>query len=166
MSKSITKEYLDTLFRYSFDDGILTWAVKRRGTKGIGNEAGSLRKNGYVQINIDGKLYFAHRLIWMLATGEWPKKELDHINGVRSDNRLENLREADAFQNHQNQKRPSNNKSGTKGVCWNVSSGKWSCFVAINGKSKYWGSFTLKEDAEARVKSVRESIHGEFANHG
>lgn len=125
----ITQEQLKLILNYDPETGEFNWLVKPRNRASIGGVAGHLRKNGYREISIKGKKYYAHRLAWLYMTGSWPKEHIDHINGNPSDNRFCNLREATRSQNMHNQGVCSNNTSGYKGVCWHKSNQKWEACI-------------------------------------
>lgn len=131
-----------------------------------GSVAGSVTKNGYVEIHILGRRVLAHRLAWLITHGEWPAFQIDHKNGVRHDNRISNLREASNAQNQANQPIRRTNKSGFKGVSFDRLTGKWRADISIGGKGRYLGSFRDIEDAAKAAAKAREKYHGEFANHG
>lgn len=97
----ISQEKLIEMLDYDKITGILTWKISRSGIA-IGQIAGYRAKNGYWYIKINGKMYSRARLVWFYMTGEWPKAQIDHINGIRSDDRLNNLREATHSQNQMN----------------------------------------------------------------
>jgi hypothetical protein len=130
-----------------------------------GKPAGCLRSDGYIQISLDGKLHRAHRLAWRLFHGEWPDGEIDHINGVRSDNRIENLRVTSRVENMRNQKRHNTNTSGTAGVCWHKKAKKWVAMIKVNNKLLYLGLHADKADAISARKAA-EVQHGFHSNHG
>lgn len=135
--------------------GAFTWNVNKGPAK-MGSVAGWTRL-GYCGVYIDGKNYQSHRLAWFYTYGEWPAKHLDHINGVRSDNRIANLREATASENQQNQNKSVSNKSGYPGVSWNRRSGKWQVHIMVNRKSIYLGSYVDIYDAvKARADGKRK----------
>jgi hypothetical protein len=157
----LTKEKLAELFCY--EDGNLINKVQR-GAKGKkGQKAGCFDKEGYVVIGIDKKLYRAHRLIWLMNYGEFPSGELDHINGKRDDNRVENLREATSSENKHNQKKRVTNTSGFKGVSFCKKSEKWIAFVTVNKKQKNFGPFDDVELADLVACEARNKYHKMFA---
>lgn len=160
---TISKDLLHALLEYR--DGKLFWRVTTGSRAQAGNRAGCLANNGYRYIKINDKAYLEHRLIFLMHHGELPEC-LDHINGVKNDNRIENLRPASLSQNQHNAKTSSNNTSGIKGVCFHKDTQKWMARVKIGGKSKHLGLFTDLAEAEAVIRQARESLHGEFANHG
>ena len=114
----LNQSRLKELLAYDPDTGVFTRLVKSNRNVRIGAVAGTCDSKGYGQISVDGKLYRAHRLAWLWMTGAWPVAQLDHRNGVRHDNRWENLREATNGENNQNAAIRSNNTSGFMGVCW------------------------------------------------
>ncbi|MCK9994454.1 MAG: hypothetical protein Dbin4_02974, partial [Alphaproteobacteria bacterium] len=98
----LTQSRLKELLHYDPDTGVFTRRVQTSSNARVGDVAGCLHPEGYRHIQIDGKRYAAHRLAWLYMTGEWPTNQLDHLNGVRDDNRWGNLREATHGQNQQN----------------------------------------------------------------
>jgi hypothetical protein len=160
----LTYEYVNELLKYDHETGILTWKVPRQGIR-VGNEAGCLAKNGYRYVRIDGKNYLSHRLAWLLYTREWPADQIDHINQVRDDNRIKNLREVSHRDNLRNQKKPKNNSSGVVGVFWFKPTQKWRALIQIDGKLKHLGLFKALDDAVA-VRKAAEKEYGYHPNHG
>ena len=113
----------------------------------VGKEAGCVDKQtNYIKIQVNHKLYYAHRLAWFYAHGFWPT-ELDHINRNRADNRLRNLREVSRSENQNNKNLARNNTSGYKGISWNQQEEKWHVSISKN-KNRYWvGRFRHLDDA-------------------
>jgi hypothetical protein len=159
VKKELTKDYLHTLFEYK--DGNLFWKIKRK-TVNSGEQAGRVANTGYIHIGVDRSIYAAHRLIFMMFYGYFPK-EIDHINGNKADNRIENLREVTKSQNGLNRKLPSHNTSGIKGVVWHKNNKNWMVQLAVNGKNKYFGSFKDLELAELVAIEARDKYHGVYA---
>ena len=155
---------LHQLLNYNPDTGEFTWKVDRGGGAKTDDVAGSFN-NGYREISIDGTRYKAHRLAWLMTYGQWPKDQLDHINRIKSDNRLRNLREATHAQNQQNTSLQSNNISGVKGVSRDSRAGKWRVLVRKNGRRVIDRLFDDFELAELVAEEGRELYHGEFARH-
>jgi len=156
----VTQELLKKLLSYNPDTGVFTW-VKRNG-----NIAGCPTCRGYVRISICRKTYRAHRLAWLYTHGSFPDNQIDHINGVRNDNRIINLRQATNTQNQQNKKISINNTSGIKGVCWHKTENKWIARIYIGGKPKRLGCFHDKNEAAAAYQKAAKKYFGEFANNG
>ena len=156
----LTQERLKELLHYDHDTGIFT-NLKSRGKRiKIGSVAGTKNSNGYVHIQIDYKKYQAHRLIWLYVYGEFPEKSLDHINEVKDDNRLVNLRLATHQENHQNQSSPqTNNTSGYLGVYWHKGAKKWRAQIQVNGKKKYLGYFDTAEEASKAYVTAKRKLH-------
>ena len=141
-----------------YKDGFLYW-------KRTGRPAGSKNHAGYVRLMIQGKSYMAHRIVFLMLHGRWPDM-VDHINGDKSDNRIENLRECNMSQNCQNIKLKSNNKSGVKGVSWDKWTNQWRVTFKLNGKQQNLGRFDSLEEATFAANEARTKLHGEFAHYG
>ena len=119
--------------------------------------------NGYVSIRLNGKRYAGHRLAWLYMTGKWPKTPLDHINAISSDNRWENLREADGSQNQANKRLSRQNTSGFKGVSWREDGAKWVAQIRVRGRCIYLGRFNTPEQAHAAYVAAAIEHWGAFA---
>ena len=152
----ITQQKTKDLFALR-DDGQLVWKISNSNRVKVGDIAGTIHHDGYRRIMINGKMYAAHRIIWLMVHGKLPVDCLDHINGNGLDNRIINLREANSKQNQQNQIKPHlNNKIGFFGVSLHKS-GKFVAQIAINRKKKYLGLFNTPEQAhEVYLKAKRE----------
>lgn len=161
MLSNMTQEYAHSLFEYK--DGSLYWKVRKAQNTYIGKRAGS-PANGYESVYVDGRNWRIHRLVFLMQHGYLPKM-IDHINGNRKDNRIENLREANTQTNTYNQVLRSNNVSGIKGVSWNNDRQKWA--VRVNHNKKTYQRYVQDlELAELVANEMRSKLHGEFANHG
>lgn len=134
----------------------------RKNTK-AGSSAGSVKPNGYLRIVFDGRGYLGHRLVWFFVHGVWPDKQIDHINGERSDNRIANLRLATCTQNLGNARKPSHNTSGLKGVSWNKATKKWLTQIQVYGKATCLGFFADASEAHEAYRSAAIARFGEFA---
>lgn len=152
---------------YDPETGIFTWKVRPRNRTPIGTVAGGVRSSdGYARIQVaKGLRVPAHRLAWLLTHGVWPEHEIDHINGVRDDNRLCNLRSATPEQNQANQGIRKNNASGFKGVSFHEKGNKYQAHIGIKGKSTYLGLFATAELASEFYQLVADMLRGEFARH-
>lgn len=146
---------------YDPETGTLTWLASF-GKAAAGNPAGTLTTKGYLAVTVLGRRYLAHRLAWLLTYGELPSVQIDHINGVKTDNRLSNLRLATNSQNHGNRGPSRASTSGVKGVYWWKTGRKWKAQLTHQGRSHFIGYFSTKEDAAAHAEAeVR--IRGDFA---
>lgn len=151
-------EFLD----YNKESGVFVWKVKTR-NKNIGDVAGNTNWRGYTSIWINGNVYYAHRIAWAICNGEWPPKDVDHINENKSDNRICNLRSASRSENMLNRSKNKNNTSGMKGVSFCKCTGKWRAQLIANGKRVNIGRFQSKEQAmNAYLEKARELV-GDFA---
>ena len=164
MSSDLTVKRLKELYNYDPETGVFTRKVKSGNGLLPGSVAGSPKGNGYLRIQIDGKAYQCHRLAWLYMYGVWPENQIDHINQVRDDNRISNLRDVTPSQNSRNTKLSENNSSGAKGVYYEGSKG-YSARIWFDGKSKRLGLFhTFEEAVEAR--KAAEAELGFHVNHG
>ena len=124
MKGKLTQKRLKELLRYNPGKGLFTWCKDRGGTARAGVVAGTEDGDGYVKISVDNKLYFAHRLAWYYVHGKFPDNQIDHVNGIRNDNRIENLRDVTNKENTSFLLARKNSsdayplgKTGVKGVC-------------------------------------------------
>jgi len=150
------------LKKLSYDSatGSFTWVQRSRNQLEVGTEAGSLDSQGYRRICLGGKFYKAHRLAWFITHGEMPPIEIDHINGIRDDNRIANLRLVDRFENMQNCI-PRPNKSGFAGV---KSTGKrWVASIRVKGALVHLGLFDAPEIAAKAYIDAKRKYHPSFA---
>jgi len=160
MTEELTVERLRELLHYDLETGVFTWRIRPAYNVQIGDLAGSQDTKGYIRIQIDGKLYKAHRLAWFYVTGAWPVNQIDHRNGVRNDNRFSNIREADHYLNAQNQRRPrSDNTSGFLGVSWSKAERKWDARIMTNGKSCFLGLFDCPKAAYQKYIIAKRAQH-------
>jgi len=156
-------EFRDQLMsRFYIEDGkLLRKVIDGKGLK-VGTEAGTVNKAGYRQVKIDRKLYYTHRLIFLMHYGFMPVT-VDHIDGNKQNNKPENLRAASYRQNNCNTKVRKNNTSGVKGVYWSSTFNSWHVRVFKNGKavvSKYFKSFNEAKDFR-NTEAAKE--YGEFS---
>jgi hypothetical protein len=155
-------ELLRELFDYA--DGFLYWRVNKGPKAQKGSRAGAVNTEGYWLVGINRKKYLAHRLIWVMH-GNSPVALLDHINGDRLDNRIENLREADPGINMRNMRIRKDSTSGVKGVSQIRNTGRWTGQVWHKGQLYRTRLFDCKHECAAAVRKLRESLHGEFSRH-
>ncbi len=153
----ITKEKLHSICTYDKLTGIFIF----------NNKNNSIHKsnNGYLKFSISGKSYLLHRLAWIYEFGTCPDVQIDHINHIRDDNRIENLRLATHKENGRNQKIRSTNKSGTTGVYFDKQKKKWRAQIMIDGKCLYLGSYYNKSDAISSRKEANKKYNF-HTNHG
>lgn len=154
-------EDLKSLLRYDPETGKFYSLYSHKGLP-IGREVGGL-DGDYVRLSVNGKIYRGHRIAWFYMTGAWPLEDIDHINGIKSDNRFCNLREASRGQNMMNIGVKRHNTSGYKGVSFYSKTGKWKAQIQHQGKKMGLGYFDdVKEAAEAYIFAALD-LHGEYA---
>jgi len=163
VERDITAEEVRELLTYDPTTGVFVWR-ESRGSAKVGDVAGR-KAAGYQQIKIARRLYGSHRLAWLWVKGVWPEQELDHINGVKDDNRMVNLRAVTHGENQKNRKQNVNNTSGVTGVSWVSGRRKWQACIKVNGRSKTLGLFNDIGEATA-VRQQAEVDHGFHTNHG
>lgn len=166
----IVRNEFSELLSYDPTSGSLVWNWRDRdrfncdrlwrswNTKNAGKSAGCLMPSGYICVRVAGRTYKAHRLAWLLAHDRWPEGVIDHINRVRSDNRLINLREVPWVINCRNRQIGSPNKSGILGVYWHRATQKWAASINAEFGSRHLGVFDSKEDAIAARKSAERRL--------
>lgn len=144
----LTLSRLREVLRYDPTDGTL-W-------KRVGNT----HPSGHRFAMVDGKTYSEHRLIWFYVTGEWPKHDIDHINGDPADNRISNLRDVSEHVNMQNERKArKNNKSGYLGVHWKPKMQKWGATIHAYGKKHHLGYFGSPEQAHQVYLEAKRALH-------
>lgn len=156
--KIITQEELKLLFKYDTETGNFIRLTKTAYTVNIGDIAGTINFYGYVVIGIKRKYYTAHRLAWLYVYGEWPKDCIDHINGIKVDNRIENLRQATKQENSRNRGKTKSNTSGYKGVFLDTTTSKYVAIAVIDYKHIRLGLYDSAEDA-SKVYEEYTKIH-------
>lgn len=156
----LTQEYLKTHLSYSPETGLFT-RIKANGTAHIGDIAGTLSKTGYIYISLNNKSYRAHRLVWLYLYGHFPECLIDHINGIKYDNRLENLRLCNKEQNGFNSKIQVRNKFGLKGV--KQVGNRYAAKVTHNYKTIHLGMYSSPEEAHQAYLNYVESNNPNFS---
>lgn len=159
MSDELTQDELKKRLIYDASSGIFSRIITAK-SKNL--KVGYIRKDGYRYIRGDKKQYLAHRLVWLYVNGKFPNKLIDHINGIKDDNRICNLREANNSQNGMNKTKLKNNTSGYKGVCLDKKSGKWVAQTRVDGRKKLIGRYESPEDASKAYDDFTKKSHGEF----
>ena len=177
----VTYENAHKLMSYDEDSGRLTWrsrplemfkslkAAKTWNARYAGEDAGTIsgHKSGkytqYINITVRPNRYKAHRIIWLMQTGEWPRGHIDHIDGNGLNNKWSNLRDTTISQNSMNQKVRSDSTSGIKGVSYDKSRDVWYAYIDVDGKRKHLGRHETLEEAAAVRKMAEIKYHGEYA---
>lgn len=149
-SRFETKELLELakfLYSYNSSTGILVWKNKKNAHSHItiGSEISHRDNNGYIRVHLGKRLYLGHRVAWALHFGEWPNGLIDHINGNRSDNRIENLRIVSDRENGWN--KDIHRKGAIVGAFYDRKRGLWRSCININGKGIHLGRFSTQEEA-------------------
>ena len=158
ITQGLLKDYLE------YRDGHLWWVRKssKYSNVRIGSSFGRLDAQGYRTGRVFNKEYKEHRLIWLYHYGEWPKDQLDHINGVRDDNKIENLRECSPLENSKNRLADKNSTSKYKGVSWRKSKNRWITYICSGGENIYLGSFANEIEAAKAYDKKAKELHGEY----
>jgi len=158
LTQSDIKECLD----YDAETGYFVWKYKKSKKVKAGDKAGVKHWKGYIRIKINSVSYAAHRLAWLYTYGRYPEYQIDHINGIKDDNRICNLRKVTNIQNQQNTIKKKNNTSGYKGVTFNKRKNKWVVLISLNKKRIYLGEFLSVEEAANIYKEAADKYHGEY----
>lgn len=155
-ASDITRETLKSLVNYDPSTGVFTWIKSKR--RYVGTRAGTNISIGYRQISFKKMRYYEHRLAWLYVYGVWPVGDVDHINGIRDDNRIENLRVVTRSENLQNRRHAgTTSKSGLLGASWHQPMKAWLARISVNGETIKLGYFASAEGAhEAYVKAKRK----------
>lgn len=159
----ITQKRLKEIVRYNARTGIFTWKIAK-GNRKAGVAAGTAQPKGYVCLCIDGRIYKAHRLAWVYVTGMNPKKEIDHKNKIRNDNRFCNLREADGSSNCANSAMKNTNTSGYKGVSWEAHANKFSARITVNYCKMRQGLYACPIEAAKAYDRAAIKLFGKYAH--
>lgn len=148
---------------YDMGSGTLVWrTTKGRAIKG--EKVGWLSKHGYIEAQVQGKRFKAHHLVWYIHHGYFPK-QLDHIDGDRTNNKIENLRECTTVENARNRKK-KNNRALPRNVYHAKTKGKYRVYLTIEGKQISFGTFSDLRLADSVAKQARELYYGAFAGNG
>jgi hypothetical protein len=162
-SNVITQDLVKCLFTYHSISGWLTWNITSNRNALKNSRAGKTDKNGYRIIKILGKPYKEHRIVWLYHYGYLSKDQIDHINRIKDDNRIENLRECSNAENHQNRGISPLNTSGYPGIYWSKISNKWHARIGVNNKRLHLGFFDKLEDA-IKAYDVAKKQHHPFSS--
>lgn len=149
---------------FEYRNGELVWAFQPSPGIKVGTAAGSKHHSGYVQVYFKGKCYQRSRLVWEMHHGVVPEGfNVDHINAVKYDDRIENLQLLTQSQNVYKgalQTGRSHNRSGYNGVCWHSKACKWMAYITVAGSRKYLGLFDNVEEAAKFREKHEISIDG------
>jgi hypothetical protein len=159
---SLSAERLRELMDYDSESGIFTRKVQLCNRHKVGDRAdfqvGSGSAKGYCRVTVDGRQYMAHRLAWLHVYGAWPSLDIDHINGIRFDNRIENLRNVTPGVNLENIRNPRvDNKSGFLGVHSHY--GRWRARLVVGRRSIHVGCFDTPEEAHEEYLKAKRKLH-------
>lgn len=158
--RGLTAARVLDLLDYDPDTGEFRWRVTRSNVVKAGRRAGAKKQNGYHVIMIDNIGYKSHRLAWLSYYGVWPEHFIDHINMIKDDNRIANLREATMAQNKENSLEPhKDNVSGLLGAHWRERRKKFSASICHGGKQKHLGYYATAEEAHAAYVKAKRKLH-------
>ena len=146
---------IKSVLNYEKETGVFTWSVYRSHNALRGESPGRLDKDGYLRITVFEKEYSASRLAWAFVHGKFPDEQIDHINGNKLDNRIENLRACTQAQNQQNK--------ASVGVAFNKSNNKWQAQIKKSGKNYYLGCFADKDEAIEAYRKKSVDLFGEYS---
>ena len=168
-SKFITAEAVRYFLQYDATTGDFYWRPREGSVlfnlRFAGKKAGTPTAVGYISIGLNHKVWFAHRLVWLIEHGEMPDGEIDHIDGNRQNNLIGNLRCVSHQNNLRNQRRAKPGNSGVTGVFYNKKNAKYLATMGVDGKQIRLGQFSKIEDAvSARAKALQaygfDKMHG------
>jgi hypothetical protein len=128
-----------------------------------GRKTGGLDNKGYGYIKIKKRRQAAHRVAWLVHYKDWPQGQIDHINNIKTDNRISNLRLSTSAENNCNRGPNPTSRSGVKGVHWHKRDKRWRATIKVNRKRTYLGNFKTLEEAAAAYKRAAIAFHGQFA---
>ncbi|WP_348821259.1 HNH endonuclease [Escherichia coli] len=159
----ITLDELKSNLSYDAESGFFIRKKSSNNKTKVGERAGFYDKKGYLRIMVNKKIYSAHRLAWFYVHGRWPEGQIDHINEIKDDNRISNLREVNQTVNKLNTSMYANNKTGVKGVIHNNRKGKkYKAYIRFNGVLIYLGGY----DTIPHAKTAREIADYFFEKYG
>lgn len=166
----LTAECVRRILDYDPETGVFRWrhrpdARREWNTRYAGKVAGTAkpgRLTSYIRLNVGGRLYYAHRVAWLIVHGEWPEDQIDHVNGDGADNRIANLRPASNAENLRNRGKTRGNEAGAKGVCWDAWARRWKASITVDGEHRHLGRFDTPEEAHAAYARAAQEHHGEF----
>lgn len=154
-------ELMRERLNYDPETGVLTYSSKAKGNKRAGDKVGCIDGHGYIKVMFQGRMYYAHRMVWMMINGRAPAGVIDHINGIKTDNRIANLRESSISQNGANSDlalRGGELRGTTK-----LKSGRFQSQIKREGKAYYLGSYSTREDARTAYEFASILVFKEFS---
>jgi hypothetical protein len=155
----LTAERLRELLHYDPETGLFVWRVRSSSRAGPGDAAGRPDKRGYMWVGIDRRVRSVHRLAWLYVHGSWPLNEIDHIDGDKGNNRIENLRDVTRSTNQQNFRvARRGTRSGLLGA-WMHPCGRWTSQIVVDGQRRHLGLFDTPEQAHAAYLAAKRSHH-------
>jgi hypothetical protein len=156
MNELPSLEYIRSVLDYDPETGIFKWKARVANCLHPGAIAGHIRDDGYRVIKFNHKALKAHRIAWLLTYGEWPKQDIDHINGIPGDNRICNLRDISHRMNGCNRK--ENREGKLAGASYHKKARKWAAQLKVKDKVIHLGLFpTMEEAHQAYMKAVSEA---------
>ncbi len=156
---NLTAQRLRELLDYDPETGALVWRV-RSGRSVVGTETKCLDASGRIQVRFGGRTYRASRLAWLHYYGCWPEHEIDHINGIKTDNRIANLRDVPRQINQQNIRSvPKHGKNRLLGASYLPKDRKWQSCISVNNKRISLGRFDTEEEAHAAYIAAKRRLH-------
>lgn len=174
---TISVDQLHEMLKYDPSTGKFTWrersedfpsplsAIRAFNTHSAGRPVYEELHKGYRRMTLLGKRYKSHRVAWAMHCGDWPPETIDHINGVKDDNRIENLRAVTHIENCRNVKTPASNMSGVIGVHWDKFNFRWVAYIGFDNKTINLCS-TKDFDEAVAARKAAEVKYGFHENHG
>ena len=161
-SRTISQEALKEVLHYDPDTGLFRYIKSITRKTPVGKIPTATTGNGYLAVYINGQQLRQHRLAWLYVYGEMPE-QIDHINGIRTDNRIANLRPANTSLNNMNRKIQANNRSGFKGVAFKEKTRRYAAAISRGKVRRHLGYFDTPQEAHAAYAKAAKELHGEFA---
>lgn len=159
VTKQLTHERLLQVLAYDAETGVFTWRLRTSIRVKVGSQAGTLRKDGYIYVGIDGGKYLLHRLAYFYQHRRWPAVDVDHINGNRADNRASNLRDATRSENMQNRREANSNNLSTGVLGVYKARKRFRAKIEIDYESRSLGYFDTIEEAAAAYATGKAALH-------